>query len=130
MSFASTWSIRGPGGGSEAFSAPTGLEDLSSAPSAAEFARTVRSRRWSSVLPLLASTAVGAAMLWVAAAPPPGVEARDAYRAASRSDPMYRDPAADVRYEPTPNWVWPSLSTELSQPPMVSCSEAVARSHC
>jgi hypothetical protein len=73
--------------------------------------------------------AAGAAMLWAAAAPPPGVEARRVY-SVGRSDPIYRDPAAVVRYEPTPNWLWPSLATEPSPPPMVSCSAAAAGSHC
>jgi hypothetical protein len=131
MSFASTWSIRGWGGGSEPLFArnPTGTEHLSTVPSPVELAGTVRSGRWSSAVPLLASLATGAALLWAAAAPPPSVEAQQLY-SAGRSDAMYRDPAADVRYEPTPNWVWPHLGTEPSPSSMVSCSADIARSHC
>jgi hypothetical protein len=132
MSFASSWSIRSWRGGSDTFSTRDqfGTEHLNTGPSVAEFARNVRRRRWRSALPLLASIAAGAAMLWAAAAPPPSVEAQRAYSVESRSAAMYRDPAADFSYDPTPNWLWPSLSTERSQASIAACDAAVARSSC
>lgn len=123
MSFASTWPIRRWGGGTHPAAVDNfGIEPLNAGPHVTEFARSVRVRRWTAALPLLASVAASAAMLWIAAAPPPTREAQHAYDVQRRADPIYQDPAADFSssYELAPNWAWPSLETTEQPTSMVS----------
>lgn len=120
MHFPSTWPIRSWGGGSHALAGRDEFshDDPKFMMSAGKFARSVRGCRWNALLPLLASLAAGAAMLGVAAVPPPSVVGgRPPAGFDSRSDPTYHDPAADLSnsYQPAPNWAWPSL--EKNEPP-------------
>jgi hypothetical protein len=103
-------------------------------PSPADFARTLHARRWSAVLPLLAAIGVGIAMLWTAAAPPPAplqLSATDRAAADSRLDASYADPAAGWRYEPNPNWTWPTLGpSQTRQLSATACAGSGAAADC
>ncbi|HEU4579650.1 MAG TPA: hypothetical protein VFS67_15435 [Polyangiaceae bacterium] len=105
-----------------------------SPPGPADFARALRTRRWSALVPLLAAIGVGVVLLWSAAAPPPAplaLSATDRPAAGSRSDASYADPAAGWSYELNPNWTWPVLGpAQSSQLGATACTGSGAAGAC